>query len=120
MVQKTQKVFALVAAHSRQRCKDRGTCGARNVFEDLAPLVATVDMEAVIAARPQILLTAESAGIDRGALDGWKRYPQLPAVAAGRLVTLDADQLDRGSTRVLDATAQLCAIVEAVRTAAPR
>jgi iron complex transport system substrate-binding protein len=94
------------------------SCGARNVFEGLAPLVATVDVEAVVAARPQILLTAESGGIDHGALDGWKRYWQLPAVAAVRLVTLDADKLDRGSTRVLDAMAELCAIVEAARESA--
>jgi iron complex transport system substrate-binding protein len=93
------------------------TCGARNVFEDLQPLVATVDVEAVIAARPQIVLTAEAGAVDHGALEGWKRYPQLPAVAAGRLVTLDADELDRGSTRVLDATEALCAVVEEARGA---
>jgi len=91
------------------------TCGARNVFEDLAPLVATVDAEAVIAAQPQILVTAESGGVDRGALDGWKRYGRIPAVADGRLVTLDADQIDRGSVRVLDATQALCEIVEGAR-----
>jgi iron complex transport system substrate-binding protein len=94
------------------------TCGARNVFEDLAPLVATVDVEAVIAARPEILLTAEPGAVDRGALEGWRRYPQLPAVAAGRLVTLDADKLDRGSTRVLDATEELCGVVEGARKSA--
>jgi len=94
------------------------TCGARNVFEDLTPLVATVDAEAVIAARPQILLTAESGGVDHGALDGWKRFAQIPAVAAGRLVTLDADELDRGSVRVLDATQRLCEIVERARNPA--
>lgn len=94
------------------------TCGARNVFEGLAPLVATVDAEAVIAAQPQILLTAESGGVDRGALEGWKRYGRMPAVAAGRLVTLDADQLDRGSVRVLDATESLCEIVEGARSPA--
>ncbi len=91
------------------------TCGARNVFEDLAPLVATVDAEAVIAARPQILLTAESGAVDHGALDGWKRYAQIPAVAQGMLVTLDADLLDRGSVRVLDAVEGLCGVVEGAR-----
>ena len=94
------------------------TCGARNVFEDLAPLVATVDAEAVIAAQPQILLTAEAGGVDHGALDVWQRFAQIPAVAAGRLVTLDADELDRGSVRVLDATQKLCEIVERARSPA--
>jgi iron complex transport system substrate-binding protein len=94
------------------------TCGARNIFEDLAPLVATVDAEAVIAAQPQILLTAEPGGRDNGALDGWKRFAQIPAVAARRLVTLDADALDRGSLRVLDATQALCEFVERARSSA--
>lgn len=91
------------------------TCGARNVFEDLAPLVATVDTEAVVARQPQILLTAEPGGVDHGALDGWKRFAQIPAVSAQQLVTLDADALDRGSVRVLDATQALCEVVEKVR-----
>jgi iron complex transport system substrate-binding protein len=90
-------------------------CGARNVFEDLAPLVATVDAEAVIAARPELIVTAEAGAIDHGALDGWKRYPQLPAVARARLVTLDADALDRGSIRVLDAAQALCIEVDKAR-----
>jgi iron complex transport system substrate-binding protein len=53
--------------------------------------------------------------VDHGALDGWKRYPQLPAVAGGHLVTLDADALDRGSVRVLDAVGALCEAVEKAR-----
>jgi iron complex transport system substrate-binding protein len=92
-------------------------CGARNVFEDLKPLVATVDAEAVVAARPQIILTAEAGAQDHGALDGWKRFAQIPAVANGNLVTVDADALDRGSVRVLDAVESLCAVVQKVRGA---
>lgn len=91
------------------------TCGARNVFDDLEPLVATVDIEAVLARRPQLILAAEPGGADRGALERWRNYPQLPAVAGGHLLTLDADLLDRGSVRILDAAAVLCAAVEAVR-----
>jgi len=91
------------------------TCGARNIFEDLAPLVATVDVESVIAARPEVMVTAEPGAVDRGALDGWRRYPQLPAVARNHLVTLDADELDRASVRILDATATLCEEIEQAR-----
>jgi iron complex transport system substrate-binding protein len=90
-------------------------CGARNVFADLAPLVATVDVESVLAARPLVLASAEPGAIDRGALDLWRRYPQLPAVAQGNFVTLDADQMDRETPRVLDAAQQLCEAVERAR-----
>ncbi len=91
------------------------TCGARNVFDDLEPLVAAVDIEAVLARQPQLILAAEPGGVDQGALARWRDYPQLPAVAGGHLVTLDADLLDRGSVRILDAAAALCEAVEAVR-----
>lgn len=90
-------------------------CGARNVFADVAPLVATVDLESVLAARPEVIVTSEPGGVDHGALELWRRYPQLPAVAHGRLLTLDADQMDRAGTRILDAAQQLCEFVEASR-----
>lgn len=93
------------------------TCGAQNVFAALAPLVATVDIEAVLAARPQLIASAEAGAVDHGALAAWRRYPQLPAVANGQLVTLDADLLDRGSPRILDATLDLCRHVEQARNA---
>jgi iron complex transport system substrate-binding protein len=90
-------------------------CGARNVFEGLAPLVASVDIEAVIAARPELLVAAESGAVDRGALEVWNGYPRIPAVQAHHLATLDADALERSTGRILDAAQALCARVEEVR-----
>jgi iron complex transport system substrate-binding protein len=90
-------------------------CGARNVFADVAPLVATVDAESVIATRPQLIVTSEPGGVDQGALAFWRRYPDLPAVAQGQLYTLDADEMDRQTARVLDAAEKLCADVEQAR-----
>ncbi|SPE20003.1 Cobalamin-binding protein [Burkholderiales bacterium] len=91
------------------------TCGASNIFEDLGPLVATVDIESVIAARPEVIIAAEPGGADRGALAAWRRYPQLPAVANDHLVTLDADELDRATVRILDAAAAMCEQVDRAR-----
>jgi iron complex transport system substrate-binding protein len=91
------------------------TCGATNVFASLGPLVATVDHEAVVAAKPQIMLSAESGGIDHGALDEWRKFPAIPAVAKNMLVTLDADELDRASVRILDVTQTLCEKIEEAR-----
>jgi len=91
------------------------TCGARNVFETLSPLVATVDIEAVVAAEPQVIIATEPQAIDRGALDSWRRFPQLPAVANHHLVTLNADELDRAAVRILNAATDLCEQVEQAR-----
>jgi iron complex transport system substrate-binding protein len=90
-------------------------CGARNVFADQAPLVATVDAEAVLAARPEVIVTSEPGAQDHGALEFWKRYPQIPAVAAGLLFTLDSDEMDRQSLRTVDAAEKLCGDVERAR-----
>jgi iron complex transport system substrate-binding protein len=92
-------------------------CGAHNIFEDLAPLVPTVSAEAVIAADPQIILTGEPGGVDHGALDLWKRYPFVSAVAKGQLVTLDSDRIDRPTPRMLQELARLCDRVQAAREA---
>ena len=92
-------------------------CGARNVFEGLAPLVPTVSPEAVIEADPQLILAAEPGGVDHGALDFWKRYPFLSAVANGQLVTLDSDRIDRPTPRMLQEVARMCERVEAARQA---
>jgi iron complex transport system substrate-binding protein len=95
-------------------------CGARNVFEDLQPLAPTISPEAVIAADPQIILTDEPGAVDRGALDFWKRYPFISAVANGQLVTLDADRIARPTPRMLPEAARMCERVDAAREASGR
>jgi ABC-type Fe3+-hydroxamate transport system substrate-binding protein len=74
-----------------------------------------VDLEAVLAARPELIATGEAGGVDHGALDFWRSHPEVPAVAHGQLVTLDADELDRGALRVLDGVEALCEAVEKAR-----
>lgn len=90
-------------------------CGGVNVFAELAQLVATVGEEAVLQRDPQLLLASEPGGHDRAALARWKKFPRLHAVADGHLVTLDADHFDRPTPRMIEATARLCQLVEAVR-----
>ncbi len=90
-------------------------CGARNVFESLAPIAPQVSMEAVLAADPEMIVTAEPGGIDRGALSVWKPFAQQRAVAAGHLVTIDADRINRHTPRLADELAVLCEGIDEVR-----
>lgn len=92
-------------------------CGARNVFERLAPIAPQVSVEAVLAADPQVIVTAEPGGIDRGALDMWKRFAGQRAVAGGHLVTIDADRINRHTPRLAEELAVLCERIDAVRRA---
>ncbi len=94
-------------------------CGARNVFEQLAPIAPQVSIEAVLAADPQMIVTAEPGGHDRGALALWQRFGSLRAVAGGQLFTLDADRINRHSPRLVEELATLCESVDAVRWTAP-
>lgn len=90
-------------------------CGGRNVFAALETLAPTVSTEAVLAADPQLIVAAEPHARATGALEAWRRYPQLSAVRSGALVTLDADRLTRAGPRLPQETARLCAAIDAVR-----
>ncbi len=91
-------------------------CGGRNVFEDLAPIAPQVSIEAVLAADPEVIVTAEPGGRRTDALEGWRRFPSLRAVRAGRLVTLDADRIHRHTPRLLDELAVLCERIDQARS----
>jgi len=91
-------------------------CGARNVFADLPALVPRVSVEAVLAARPEIIVAGSGMGQDRESwLEAWRRWPSLPAVARDQLYLLDADLLQRHGPRILDGAERLCAVVEKAR-----
>jgi len=94
-------------------------CGAVNVFADLPALVPQVNVEAVLAARPAIIVAGSGMSQDRQAwLDAWRRWPSLPAVARNQLYLIDADLLQRHGPRILDGAEALCAVVDEARQAA--
>ena len=92
-------------------------CGARNIFDKLAPIAPQVAVEAVIAADPQAIVAAEPGGVDRGALELWQRFGALRAVANGHLIVVDADRINRHTPRLADELAVLCARIDEVRRA---
>ena len=92
-------------------------CGARNVFDKLAPIAPQVAVEAVLAADPQAIVAAEPGGVDRGALELWQRFGALRAVANGHLIVVDADRINRHTPRLADELAVLCARIDEVRRA---
>jgi iron complex transport system substrate-binding protein len=92
-------------------------CGAQNVFSALTLPAPEVSVEAVLAARPDAVIAGTSGARRPGWLDGWRRWPDLPAGRAGRLHVVDADLLHRAGPRFVDGVAQLCAAVEQARAA---
>jgi iron complex transport system substrate-binding protein len=93
-------------------------CGGRNVFADLAPIAPQVSTEAVLAADPQVIITAEPGGRAGDALTMWQRFPTLSATRRQQFVTLDADRINRHGPRLADEIAVLCEAIERTRTEA--
>jgi iron complex transport system substrate-binding protein len=92
-------------------------CGGRNVFAGLVPVAPQVSVEAVLAADPQLIVTAEPGGNPSAALATWQRFPTLAATRHGQFVTLDADRINRHGPRLADEIAVLCAAIERTRAA---
>ena len=90
------------------------TCGGNNIFAGLPQLAPTVSIEAVIAADPDAILAPDD--VKDHPLDSWRRFGKLKAVAADTLFTVNADWLNRPGPRILDATEEVCKILDTVRT----
>ena len=90
-------------------------CGGRNVFAELVPIAPQVSMEAVVAADPQLIITAEPGARAGDALAMWQRFPTLAATRRGQFVTLDADRMNRHGPRLADEIAVLCAAIDRTR-----
>lgn len=90
-------------------------CGGVNVFADLAPLAPQISEEAVLAADPDAILSAEADGKPSGALERWKKWSQLAAVQRGALVTLTAEHINRHGPRIAEGVAEICRALDAAR-----
>ena len=84
-------------------------CGGRNIFASQSLPAPEVNLEAVIAAAPQVIVGADDAGGRPAWLSEWSRWPDLPAVRDGNVIVANGDLLHRPGPRFVDGVAQLCA-----------
>ena len=90
-------------------------CGGENVFTNLPTLTATVSLEAVLQADPEVIV-ASGMGTQRPPwLDDWKRWPRLRATKADQLHFVSADYINRATPRLLQGAESLCKILEGAR-----
>ena len=89
-------------------------CSGRNVFAELPALAPQVDIEAVLAANPEVIVVAVDDR-DSSLLAAWQRWPSLSAVQNGHVYAVARDQLVRHTPRILEGAEELCAILEGVR-----
>lgn len=90
-------------------------CGGDNVFAGLGQLAPTINVEAVLAANPEVVI---ASGMDESRpewLDQWKRWGSLTATARGNLFFIPPDLIQRHTPRILDGAERLCAQLDEAR-----
>lgn len=85
-------------------------CGGRNIFDDSALLAPMVNVESVLAADPEAILTSNN---DWHAY--WRRFPGLRAVQAGNLYVVPVNEMHRHGPRAIAATGLLCRQIDEAR-----
>jgi iron complex transport system substrate-binding protein len=86
-------------------------CGARNVFSDLHELGPVIDVEAVVARNPDIIVAASPPGAGPGWLADWQRFTTLRAVRKHNVIVFEDQRLTRLGPSVIDATEELCKVL---------
>ncbi|MDR2195461.1 MAG: cobalamin-binding protein [Gallionellaceae bacterium] len=90
-------------------------CGAENVFADAPLLTPAISEEALVQARPQLLLgDADTPELQKDMLAHWRRLP-LAAAREGRMAFIPPDLISRASPRILQGAERICGEVERVR-----
>jgi len=90
-------------------------CGAENIFKDMSALSASVSVEAVIAAQPEIIIAGGEAEKQAYLLENWRRWKTLPAVRHQQLYFIEPGLLHRHGPRILDGAEIMCRYVEQAR-----
>jgi len=88
-------------------------CGGRNVFAGLAQIAPQVDVEAVLARDPQVILSTDDTVADPAAM--WRRWPQLESVRAATIYPLPSDLVARATPRLAQGVAATCNALEDAR-----
>lgn len=99
-------------------------CGGVNVFGQQSALVPMPSAEAVLAAKPQVLVTPAGEATPDGSiadsLAQWRGFKRFEPIAHGQTVLLPSDHISRATPRVLLAANQLCVAMEGFRKPALR
>jgi iron complex transport system substrate-binding protein len=104
-------VYTVNGAHYVSELID--ICGGTNVFADLNDLAPLVDVEAVLARNPEVLLASDDNRED--AFDVWGRWPEMSANRYGNHFFLPANEMGRATPRLSEAGESLCRTLDLAR-----
>ncbi|OYY75248.1 MAG: hypothetical protein B7Y40_02220 [Gammaproteobacteria bacterium 28-57-27] len=86
-------------------------CGIQNIVGTTSNLSPTWSEEAVLRARPELILTSPPARD----FERWTRWPELPAVKNNALIILPPDVLMRPTPRMIEGIRAMCVAADQVR-----
>lgn len=89
-------------------------CGAENVFSRLKGEYPMISYEAVLIAKPDVIIQPHDSARQLPATD-WSKWQSIPAVANDSYVNPNADLLHRMTTRMLDEAELLCQQLDLLR-----
>ncbi|VAW49078.1 Vitamin B12 ABC transporter, substrate-binding protein BtuF, partial [hydrothermal vent metagenome] len=90
-------------------------CGAKNAYEDLSKLTATIGLESLFKRNPQLFLLGGQASFQQDWLTFWQKYPNLQAVENEQIYLLNNSHYQRPTARLINALEPLCNIIEQAR-----
>jgi iron complex transport system substrate-binding protein len=90
-------------------------CGGRNIFADVTGVAPAVDLEAVLARDPELILVADDTVVDPSQL--WERWRSVRAVRNHRIVRIPGDLLTRPTPRILQGARMVCRAISGTRGA---
>lgn len=90
-------------------------CGGVNVFAALRTPAPTVDVEAVIHADPELIVTALESDDHRADIARWQRWAGVRAVRERHWLFVDPAVVTRPSSRLLVGAERICRAIDAVR-----
>jgi iron complex transport system substrate-binding protein len=89
-------------------------CGGENVFADVNQLTPSVTLEAVIAAKPEVILGGGSAGGEKEFAAQW-RASSVPLLRELPAHYINPDHIQRQTPRIVEGTKAVCSALEKVR-----
>ena len=91
-------------------------CGGVNVFADAIPLVPYINIESVVAADPEVIITGGSEQDQPDWLDRWQQWAGISAVQHQHIYAIPSDLMQRHSDRILEGAEMMCNYFDQVRS----
>jgi iron complex transport system substrate-binding protein len=92
-------------------------CGARNIFSGLTLIAPRVNVEAVVQANPDVIITGDSGGTAAD-MSMWETWQNITAVANNNYLFVDSDIMHRHTARMIMGIRTLCQQIDQTRQSA--